>query len=115
MTDYSAPSTCKCYWAPGPGQPLVSSSIERRAIAPDDVAIDIKYAGICHSDIHQVREEWGAARFPMVPGHEIGGIVAAVGSNVTKFAIGDAVCRFFTNSYNAVSIQGIKIINFSFY
>ena len=60
-------------------------------IADDEVLLASRSVGICHSDIHQVREEWGAARFPMVPGHEIGGIVAAVGSNVTKFTIGDAV------------------------
>jgi alcohol dehydrogenase (NADP+) len=56
---------------------------------PNDIVIEIKYAGICHSDIHQVREEWGKAIFPMVPGHEIGGVVVAVGAEVTRFAIGD--------------------------
>jgi uncharacterized zinc-type alcohol dehydrogenase-like protein len=55
------------------------------------VLIDIKYAGICHSDIHQAREGWGEAIFPMVPGHEIAGVVEAVGSGVTKFAVGDKV------------------------
>lgn len=64
-------------------------TITRRAMGPNDVVIDIKFAGICHSDIHQVREEWGKAIFPMVPGHEIGGIVLAVGENVTGFAVGD--------------------------
>ena len=58
-------------------------------MSENDIVIDIKFAGICHSDIHQVREEWGKAIFPMVPGHEIGGVVVAVGSNVKNFAIGD--------------------------
>ena len=57
----------------------------------NDVAFDIAYAGICHSDIHQVREEWGPSIFPMVPGHEIVGTVTSVGSAVTKFQIGDLV------------------------
>ncbi|MEI6108458.1 MAG: NAD(P)-dependent alcohol dehydrogenase [Actinomycetes bacterium] len=62
---------------------------ERRDVRPNDIAIDIEFAGICHSDIHQVREEWGTAQFPMVPGHEIVGTVTAVGSDVTKFKVGD--------------------------
>ena len=64
---------------------------ERREIGSHDVAFDICFAGICHSDIHQVAEEWGPALFPMVPGHEIAGVVTAVGSSVTKFAIGDRI------------------------
>lgn len=56
-----------------------------------DVLIDIKYAGICHSDIHQARDGWGEGIFPMVPGHEIAGVVTEVGSAVTKFAVGDRV------------------------
>jgi uncharacterized zinc-type alcohol dehydrogenase-like protein len=71
--------------------PLVPYEFERRNIAPDDVAFDISYVGICHSDIHQAREEWGAAIFPMVPGHEIVGIVTAIGSEVSKFSIGDLI------------------------
>jgi uncharacterized zinc-type alcohol dehydrogenase-like protein len=55
------------------------------------VALDIAYAGICHSDIHQVREEWGPAIFPMVPGHEIAGVVTAIGGSVTKFKVGDLI------------------------
>jgi uncharacterized zinc-type alcohol dehydrogenase-like protein len=58
---------------------------ERRDLGAHDVSLDIKYSGICHSDIHQVREEWGPAIFPMVPGHEIAGNVSQVGSSVTKF------------------------------
>jgi uncharacterized zinc-type alcohol dehydrogenase-like protein len=63
--------------------------IERRDLLPHDILIDIKFSGICHSDIHQGREEWGQAIFPMVPGHEIAGIVTEVGSAVTKFRVGD--------------------------
>jgi len=71
--------------------PLEPFTFERRELGSNDVALDIHYAGICHSDIHQAREEWGPAIFPMVPGHEIAGIVTAVGANVTKFKIGDRI------------------------
>ena len=73
------------------GSDLVRYSFDRRQIRPSDIAISIKYAGICHSDIHQVKDEWGGSRFPMVPGHEIAGVVSAVGNSVTKFKIGDLV------------------------
>ena len=79
----------KAYAAASAGAPLEPMEIERRDLGPHDVLIDIKFSGICHSDIHQAREEWGQASFPMVPGHEIAGVVAAVGSEVTKFAVGD--------------------------
>lgn len=75
----------------GPGAPLKATMIERRALRADDVLIDIAYAGICHTDIHQVREEWGSAIFPMVPGHEIAGTVSAVGDDVTAYEVGDRV------------------------
>lgn len=74
--------------AGGPLEPFV---FERRAIGANDVGFQITYAGICHSDIHQVREEWGPALFPMVPGHEIVGVVSEVGSSVKKFKIGDRI------------------------
>lgn len=64
-------------------------SFERRAVGPNDVLIEILFCGICHSDIHQAREEWGPALFPMVPGHEIVGRVAKVGGAVRKFRAGD--------------------------
>ena len=70
---------------------LTPYAFERRSAREHDVAIEIKYCGICHSDVHQVREEWGQAIFPMVPGHEIAGIVTAVGHAVTKFKVGDKV------------------------
>jgi alcohol dehydrogenase (NADP+) len=70
---------------------LAPYSFDRRTPRKNDVAIDIKFCGICHSDIHQVRDEWGGSIFPMVPGHEIAGVVTAVGSKVTKFKVGDRV------------------------
>ena len=79
------------YAAPSAKAPLEPTTIERPAVGPDDVSIDIKFSGICHSDIHQAREEWFTSIFPMVPGHEIAGIVTEVGSNVTRFSPGDRV------------------------
>lgn len=66
-------------------------TVERRELGPHDVLIDIKYAGICHSDIHTARNEWGGTSYPCVPGHEIAGLVAEVGPAVTKFQVGDRV------------------------
>lgn len=74
-----------------PTKPLGPYSFERRDPREADVVIDIKFSGICHSDIHTVRNEWGEANFPIVPGHEIAGVVRAVGSKVTKFKVGDHV------------------------
>ena len=71
--------------------PMDRFEFERREIGDLDVAFEIKYAGICHSDIHQVREEWGPSIFPMVPGHEIVGIVSNIGKSVSKFKIGDRI------------------------
>jgi uncharacterized zinc-type alcohol dehydrogenase-like protein len=72
-------------------KPLVPYEFDRRDLGAHDVALDIAYAGICHSDIHQAREEWGPAIFPMVPGHEIAGTVTSIGSSVTKFKVGDKI------------------------
>ncbi len=73
----------------GAGKPFKATTIERRDLGPHDVLIDIAYAGICHSDIHTARGEWGRTLFPLVPGHEIAGTVSAVGSEVTQFQVGD--------------------------
>lgn len=75
----------------GPEGPFQLTTIERRDLKPHDVLIEIKYAGICHSDIHTARGDWGPVQYPLVPGHEIAGIVARVGSDVTKYAVGDRV------------------------
>ncbi|MCZ7890393.1 NAD(P)-dependent alcohol dehydrogenase [Agrobacterium salinitolerans] len=79
------------YAATDASKPLTPFTFERREPNDDDVVIDIKYAGICHSDIHTVRNEWKNAIYPIVPGHEIAGVVRAVGSKVTKFKVGDHV------------------------
>ncbi|MEV2212875.1 NAD(P)-dependent alcohol dehydrogenase [Streptomyces sp. NPDC050997] len=84
-------TTVAAYAAPAAKAPLERTTIERRAVREFDVLIDIKFAGICHSDIHQAQEGWGEAIFPMVPGHEIAGIVSEVGPGVTKFKVGDRV------------------------
>jgi uncharacterized zinc-type alcohol dehydrogenase-like protein len=77
--------------APSAGAPFDTTTIPRRDLGEHDVLIDIKFCGICHSDIHQVKDEWGGSIFPMVPGHEIAGVVAEVGSGVQKLSSGDRV------------------------
>jgi len=83
--------TVNAYAAPSATEPLVKTTITRRDLDPNDVEIDIAYAGICHSDIHTVRGEWGPIQYPQVVGHEIVGHVSAVGSDVTKHQVGDRV------------------------
>jgi uncharacterized zinc-type alcohol dehydrogenase-like protein len=73
------------------GSPLIPFSFDRRDVGDHDVALKVSYSGICHSDIHQVAEDWGPSMFPMVPGHEITGIVTSVGREVTKFKVGDPI------------------------
>jgi uncharacterized zinc-type alcohol dehydrogenase-like protein len=84
-------SKVPAYAAFSPTASLAPFSVERRGAAPDDVVIDIRYCGVCHSDVHQARDEWGGSIFPMVPGHEIVGHVAAVGERVTKVRVGELV------------------------
>ncbi len=79
------------YAATSATSPLGPWSLERRDPRPGEVLIDIRYCGICHSDLHTVRGEWGPVQYPLVPGHEIVGHVAAVGGGVDRFAVGDAV------------------------
>jgi uncharacterized zinc-type alcohol dehydrogenase-like protein len=83
--------TAAAYAATAAKAPLGPFTLERRAPGPHDVLIDIAYCGVCHSDIHKVRDEWGGSTFPMVPGHEIAGHVSQIGSAVTKFKVGDTV------------------------
>lgn len=90
MSTHTAVTT-KGYAAPRAKAPLAPFTFERRKPGPHDVAIAIKFCGICHSDIHQVRDEWGGSVFPMVPGHEIAGIVESTGSAITKYRAGDRV------------------------
>ncbi|MGV9423392.1 NAD(P)-dependent alcohol dehydrogenase [Streptomyces sp. NPDC003656] len=77
--------------APAAGVPLERTTIERRPVGENDVLIEIKYVGICHTDIHHVRDDWGRGGFPLVPGHEIAGVVAEVGPGVTGYQVGDRV------------------------
>ncbi|MEZ0142572.1 NAD(P)-dependent alcohol dehydrogenase [Microbacterium sp. NRRL B-14842] len=84
-------STVTAYAAPAEAAPLEKTVIERRELGPHDILIDIAFAGICHSDIHTVRGDWGPQQYPLAPGHEITGTVAAVGAEVTKHALGDRV------------------------
>jgi uncharacterized zinc-type alcohol dehydrogenase-like protein len=83
--------TVNAYAAPSATKPLVPTTIERRDLGPHDVLIEIRYAGICHSDIHTVRGDWGKIRYPQVVGHEIVGVVAELGSEVTRHQLGDRV------------------------
>jgi alcohol dehydrogenase (NADP+) len=84
-------NTVSAYAATSATEPLTKTAITRRDPGPHDVAIDIKFAGICHSDIHTVKAEWGQPNYPIVPGHEIAGVVTAVGSEVTAHQVGDRV------------------------
>ena len=81
----------KGYAAAAVKAPLGPFSFERRDVGDGDVAIDIKFCGVCHSDIHQARDEWGGSMFPMVPGHEIAGIVSAVGMLIAVWMIAEQI------------------------
>ena len=82
-------SATKAYAAQSPTTPLSPFNFERRETGPNDIKIDILYCGVCHSDIHQVRDEWGGSIYPMVPGHEIVGRVTETGNLVKNFKVGD--------------------------
>src|SRR5688572_23839694 len=79
----------KAYAALQPKFLLAPWNFERREVGPQDVQFNIMYCGVCHSDLHQINDEWGPGIFPMVPGHEIVGRVVKVGSKVSKFKAGD--------------------------
>lgn len=79
----------KAYAAYTPATPLAPYDFDRRGVGPHDVQVEILYCGVCHSDLHQARDEWGGSIYPMVPGHEIVGKVVAVGEHVKKFKEGD--------------------------
>jgi uncharacterized zinc-type alcohol dehydrogenase-like protein len=79
------------YAAPAAGKPLAPFTVDRREPGPHDVDIDVRFCGVCHSDLHQARDEWTGATFPMVPGHEIVGTVRRVGAAVTRVKAGDLV------------------------
>ncbi|WP_230671801.1 NAD(P)-dependent alcohol dehydrogenase [Rathayibacter sp. Leaf248] len=83
--------TVSAYAAPSATEPLIPTTVERRDVGPHDVLIEIAYSGICHSDIHTVRGEWGPVAYPLTVGHEIVGVVAEVGSDVSKHSVGDRV------------------------
>lgn len=83
--------TAKARAMVGPTAPFTTVDIERRDVGPTDVLIDISYAGLCHTDVHHARAEFGHTHYPIVPGHEIAGVVRAVGEDVSRFAAGDRV------------------------
>ncbi|WP_203289394.1 NAD(P)-dependent alcohol dehydrogenase [Metabacillus sp. cB07] len=83
--------TAKARAVDGPDKPFKEAEITRRDLDSKDVLIEIKFAGICHSDIHTAHGEWGEVNYPLVPGHEIAGIVTDVGPEVTKYKVGDRV------------------------
>lgn len=85
------PKPVQGYAAHAPDQPLAPFAFERHDLRPDDVEIDILFCGVCHSDIHHARNDWGGETYPIVPGHEIIGRVLRVGSEVTRFAEGQTV------------------------
>ena len=84
-------TTVNAYATAAPKAPFEKITIERRDLKPTDVLIDIRFAGICHSDIHIARSEWGETNYPLVPGHEIAGIVSEVGGAVSTYSVGDRV------------------------
>jgi len=88
---FAQPTKSGCVMVKNASAPFEKSEITRRALGPSDVAIQIKFVGICHSDIHQARDHWSPGTFPMVPGHEIVGVVVTTGLVESSFQPGDAV------------------------
>ncbi|HEX7825218.1 MAG TPA: NAD(P)-dependent alcohol dehydrogenase, partial [Mycobacterium sp.] len=84
-------TTTSAYAATSATEPLTKTTITRRTVGPHDVAFDIHFAGICHTDIHIAKSEWGPSAYPVVPGHEIAGVVTEVGPEVTSYKVGDRV------------------------
>ena len=85
------PTQAKGWGTAAADQPLKAMSFDRRDLRANDVAIKISHCGICHSDLHMARNDWGMSRYPMVPGHEIVGTVTAVGGDVSRYRVGDKV------------------------
>jgi uncharacterized zinc-type alcohol dehydrogenase-like protein len=103
--------TTKAYGAQAADQPLEPMDIQRRAPGPRDVQIEIAYCGVCHSDLHTVRSEWGGTLYPCVPGHEIVGHVSAAGSEVTDIKVGDTVgvgCMVDSCQHCAACAEGLE-------
>ena len=93
-------TTCIGYGVHEANAPLEPLRFERRELRADDVAIDIDFCGVCHSDVHTVRNEWQGTTYPCVPGHEIVGRVTKVGDHVTKFQVGDLAAVAVFNPLN---------------
>ena len=91
LNEADDPRAVRAYGAHAADQPLEAIAIERREPGPRDVQIEIAYCGVCHSDLHTVKSEWAGTRYPCVPGHEIVGEVSAVGTEVSRFKVGDTV------------------------
>ncbi|MFN5422279.1 MAG: NAD(P)-dependent alcohol dehydrogenase [bacterium] len=110
--------TVKAYAAINSSSPLVPLEIQRRSLKEHDVQVEILYCGVCHSDIHTARDEWGGAVYPLVPGHEIIGVVKAVGNSVTRFKVGQTVgvgvmvdscrvCKNCNDNYEQYCVEGM--------
>lgn len=103
-------ATTSCFAALASDQDLVPHQIERRRIGPKDVAIDIAFCGVCHTDLHFAKNDWGRSNYPLVPGHEIVGTVNAVGADVKKFKLGQKVAvGCFVNSCHTCSSCAVDL------